>query len=366
MKIYFMKQEALDLLKDNLEFVYTKYYTEQDNRWLWTVCEGDPFIEYKEIPDFSLAGLDSGGSAGEIELENCKILYKNLMFLTESQACDERLWAGLCHSVFYDYVRKRRNYHKMQPKSAKEAVSGIKSRFFFSGGSRSGMYRNTLSKCWWVGSKTYDASLENPFEKLDIIGSNDISSKISDIFYSNNFSSNPVILDGIVEAFKYFKNQDITLLMREHIRPAMQFLNAVGGSVVLDCLSEKEIADLMINYINGIIQGEEQGIESNHSAIEYENIDEMSEEIVDLLMEKNDEVMKVENEINEFENKTERVTVGNRVFVNVLETSEEKEIRVDFINGGKLFPPLAKKMLGATIGDTVEFGDKTYQIKKIE
>ena len=150
MKLYFMKKEALDILKDNIDLVYNKYFTEKDNKWIWTICGGDPFIEYKEVRYFQLSDLDSDMSIGEVEFNNCKILYKNLLFLNESQASDERLWAGLCHSVFYDYVSKRWDYHSKQPKNQKEAVSNIKSRFFFSGGTRAGLYRNTLAKCWWV------------------------------------------------------------------------------------------------------------------------------------------------------------------------------------------------------------------------
>lgn len=104
MKLYFMKKEALDILKSNLDMVYNMYFTEKDNKWLWKVCGGDPFVEFKEIQDFQLAPIDSDTSKGEVEFANCKIIYQHLSFLTESQACDERLWAGLCHSVYYDYL----------------------------------------------------------------------------------------------------------------------------------------------------------------------------------------------------------------------------------------------------------------------
>lgn len=107
MKLYFMKKEALDILKSNLDMVYNMYFTEKDNKWLWKVCGGDPFVEFKEIQDFQLAPIDSDLTKGEVEFANCKIIYQHLSFLTESQACDERLWAGLCHSVYYEYLRKR-------------------------------------------------------------------------------------------------------------------------------------------------------------------------------------------------------------------------------------------------------------------
>lgn len=344
MKLYFMKKEALDILKDNLDFVYNKYYTDNDNKWLWNACGGNPFIEYKDVPEFSLSSLNSGLSTGEIELENCKILYMNLKFLNESQASDERLWAGLCHSVFYEYVRKRWNYDKLQPKTQKDAVSNIKSRFFFSGGTRSGLYRNTLSKCWWVGRNTYDMSNLNHFEKLDIIGSNDISTKINDIFYSNNFSSNSTILDGIVEGIKYFNEEGIQLTVKEHIRPSLQLLNAIGGGVVLDCLNKEDISNIFIDNIYAIIQGDEQGVESDDT--DYTNTEEVDTE---------------ENGYNEL-----YVALGHKVHVRIEETGVEKVIQVDYIQETTQFPTLVKNLLGKKVGDSVFYKDSTYLINKIE
>ncbi len=343
MKLYFMKKEALDTLKDNLDLVYNKYYTDSDNKWLWNVCGGNPFIEYKDVPEFRLSNLNVGKSIGEIELENCKLLYMNLKFLNESQASDERLWAGLCHSVFYEYVRKRWDYHKLQPNTQKDAVSNIKSRFFFSGGIRSGLYRNTLSKCWWVGRNTYDMSNKNHFEKLDIIGSNDISTKISDIFYSNNFSSNPIILDGIVEGIKYFNDEGIQLTVKEHIRPSLQLLNAIGGGVVLDCLSKEDISNIFIENIYSIIQGDEQEVESDDA--DYTDAEEIGIE---------------EDGLNEL-----YVALGHKVYVRVEETGAEKVIRVDYIQGTTKFPDLAKILLGKKVGDAVFYKNSTYIINKI-
>lgn len=342
MKLYFMKKEALDILKDNLDLVYNKYFTEKDNKWLWTVCGGDPFIEYKDVPDFELANLDSEMSIGEVEFDNCKILYKQLSFLNESQASDERLWAGLCHSVFYNYVRNRWDYHQKQPKNQKEAVSNIKSRFFFSGGTRAGLYRNTLAKCWWVGRNTFNGSVANNFEKLDIIGSNDISSKISDIFYSNTFSSNPTILGGIVEGIKYFKDEGTQITLREHIRPSLQLLNAVGGGIILDCLSEEEIAEIFIDNIYAIIQGDEQGM--------VVDIDDEVDEVSDNAEQNIDEVY---------------VALGNKIKVYLPQTKETKTINADYLSGTSTVPPLVKILLGKGIGFETAFQGKTYQIKEI-
>lgn len=345
MKLYFMKKKALDILKDNLDLVYNKYFTEKDNKWLWTVCGGDPFLEYKEVADFQLSALDSDLSIGEVEFNNCKILYKNLSFLNESQASDERLWAGLCNSVFYNYVRERWDYHKKLPKNQKEAVSNIKSRFFFSGGTRAGLYRNTLAKCWWVGRNTFDEINTNHFEKLDIIGSNDISSKISDIFYSNNFSSNPMILSGIVDGIKYFKDEGVQITLREHIRPSLQLLNAIGGGLVLDCLSKDDIAEIIIENIYAIIQGDEQGIVA-------ENIDDETDDSVIESNEHTDEDLMY-------------IALGNKVTVFIPQTNETKIINADYLPGTNQFPPLVKLLFGKSIGDEIGFQGRTYQVKEI-
>lgn len=340
-----MKKEALENLKSNLDLVYTKYYVENDNKWLWQVCGGDPFVEYKEVPGFKLASLESDLTVGEIEFENCKIIYKNLVFLNESQASDERFWAGLCHSVFYEYVRKRWGYHNTRPKKAKDAISNIKSRFFFSGGIRSGLYRNTLAKCWWVGRNTYDASVTNHFEKLDIIGSRDISSKISDIFYSNNFSFNPMILDGIINGIQYFNKEGIQLTAKEHIRPTLQLLNAIGGGVILDCLSENEISDIFVDNVYAIIQGDEQSIESDNSDYE-EDVVVSAQEESDIVEEK-------------------YVALGCKISVKIIETNELKTIAADYLQRTTQIPPLVKELLGKTIGDSVLFQGKTYLIEAI-
>ncbi len=349
MKLYFMKKEALEILKSNLDLIYNKYFTESDNKWLWTVCGGNPFVEYKTVPDFSLADLDSEMKIGEVEFNNCKILFKNLSFLNESQASDERLWAGLCHSVFYDYLRKRWSYDTKKPKNQEEAVSNIKSRFFFSGGIRAGLYRNSLAKCWWVGRNTYDAANTNFFEKLDIIGHSDISTKISDIFYSNNFSSNPIILGGIVKGIKYFNDEGIKLTLKEHIRPSLQLLNAIGGSVILDCLSEEEIAEIIIDNIDAINQGDERGFESTDA----EYLDE-TDETVDAV---NDDTVAVENDVY--------VALGQKIHVLLLEENKKLVLNADYHNQTNQVPPLVRLLLGKRVGDEVVYNDKTYKIESV-
>ena len=267
MKIRFMKAKALEFFESNMETLYTNYFTKDDNSWMTEAFGSDPFEDFREIQDFELADPQAY-LAGEIDLENCKIIYTNLRFLSESQAADERLWAGLCNDVFYDYMRRRWSNYEL--KKADTDCSGILSRFFFSGGVRAGLYANTLSKCWWVGKATYDETNDDHFERLDIIGAADFSTKVRDIFYSNNFSANPTILNGIINSLKYFNDIPFKLITKNHIRPALQYLNAVGGNVLLDALSTEEIEALFKNKIIELINGKDKDID-------YDSEDDVSD-----------------------------------------------------------------------------------------
>ena len=253
MELCFMKSNSLDTLKNGLPQIFDKYLTESDNSWLVDVCGENPFVKFRDVPDFELEPIDDGLSAGELDFRNCKILYGHLEFLTPRQAADERFWAGLCHGVFYDYMRRRYKYdtNATRPNAAKE----IKTRFFFEQFSTTGILRNSLAKCWWTGRAFYDGNNHtNRFAKLDILGANDISSKISYIL-RYRFASNPKILNGVVKFFKYFRDQNIKLgALKETLRPAIYELNKVGGATVLDCLSDDEVAAIMIAHVEKILQ----------------------------------------------------------------------------------------------------------------
>lgn len=310
MKLYFMKQDAVDFMKHNMERLYTHYYQNKTNDWMEREYGSNPFSEFMEVPDFELAEIDAM-SVGEVDFENCKILYNNLRSLSESQCSDERLWAGLCNGTFYDYMRRRYQYPTKQLKKKETDASAVISRFFFSGGTRSGFFRNGLAKCWWVGRATFDKNNDNHFERLDIIGSNDLTTKISDIFYSNTFASNPTILAGICDALKYFSDHGQPLDEKIHVRAAMQYLNAVGGVTLLDVLTEEEICKIMTSRIISILKGQSGDIEVEEAGEE----DQLLEEVIE------DDGGAISEEYYEPEDKQE---------YDDLEPEDEDELELDF------------------------------------
>lgn len=346
MKLYIMKREALETLKANLPEVYGKYYTENSNKWIYDICGDNPFVEFKDVTEFRLASLNSDLTPGEIDLNNCKILYEKLMFLSESQASDERLWAGLTHTTFYEYMRQRWGYgHGKRPKSTEKEVGAIQTRFFYKNSGRNGFYRNTLSKCWWVGHNTYNPNnASNHFESLDIIGSNDLNSKINEFFYNFTFSSNPEVMAAIIEALRIFKEEGKTLSVRNHIRPAMSYLNAVGGSVVIDCLSKEEITNIFSDAIDAIIQGDSPSL----------NLDASIEEDIDYS--KDDEPVSGE------ELDVPEVILGCKVVIRN-GNNETKTYKYDLIDGA--LPKALEAFSGHKAGDVIVMFGSEWKIEDV-
>ena len=370
MKLYFMKQSALEFLKANMGTLYKNYYQFDSYEWIDELFDYDPFELFENVPDFELANLNL--QPGEIDLRNCKILYSKMRDISDSQAADERLWAGLCNKTFYPYVRMRWQYARRHLKKSSDDAAAILSRYFYRNSGRSGMFRNTLSRCWWTGRLTYSEKYTNHWELLDAIGSEDIVSKISDIFYSNTYSSNPAIVEGFCQGLKFFKDRGISILNREHIRPTAQYLNAIGGGVLLDMFTADEIKNMVIKRIGMAMKGAEFGLSEEGGEIAEDRLDE---------------------EVNIDGTDAEEVNVDYRDYSDALEQSTEIDIdnvlgavtSVEY--GSKLYirkmpgdtffvskMPIAgeplnllqKMILGKSKGDSVELAGMTYEIVDIK
>ena len=338
MKLQIMKQTAVDILKNNLPQVYTNYSLHEDNKWIYEMYGEDPFIDFKDVTEFKLnIELKPNGelSAGKTDFKNIKIIYNNLKFLSESQAADERLWAGLCNSIFYDYMKQRWEYNKQLPKSADE----IKGRYFFE--NKSGIFSNTLAMYWWTGHTLYDMTKANPFEKLDIIGASDIRTKIMLIF-NYPFVRNPNITNGIVKCFKYFNDKDIKLNdIRHQVSPAMQKLNAIGGSIILDCLSEDEIADIIIKEI---------------------------ENTLDNLKKQKSSRTRNESEVDEDEIINENIIVGlgSTVKVKSINGNKEKIYKIIINERTRKLTAVGEELMNKKIGEIINLSDGQYKIVEIK
>lgn len=246
MKLKFLKQEYLDTLKENIS-VNIKLYSSEDNNWIYEFFNGeDPFSEFKdEVNDFEMDMSEE--IPIKTDFNNIKVVYENLKFLTESQASDERLWAGLCHDKFYDYMKYRWGSQILaKTQRDKDAIDKIKQSYFFGFGKRRSVAWNGLAKLWWIGKFTYDKTLSNPYEITEYVV-RDLGTTTLYLF-SSNFTANDNVRLGMFKAILEYEKKGHKIT-RKSLNKLMKEINVLGGSYLLDFYSEDEIKEKCLEIL---------------------------------------------------------------------------------------------------------------------
>lgn len=111
MKLQFVSYDNIDIIKSNLKS-WVDNFKQDSSDWLQDELGNALFSDTKfaEIPDFSLDM--SADKPFLTEAENVKRIYGNLRFLSDSQASDERLWAGLCLGPFWELCEIQMDINK--------------------------------------------------------------------------------------------------------------------------------------------------------------------------------------------------------------------------------------------------------------
>lgn len=230
MKLQLISQDSIDIIKSNLEIWKTRFDAD-DATWLEKKLEGMLFLptSYEDIPDFKL--VMDGENPFATETKNVEIMYSNLQFLTDSQASDERLWAGLGLSYFWKYIKYRWGI------DGRSSVDTLRNHFFFGMGPRVSLTRQGVARLWWIGRLTYDGQRSDPFELTKLVCEQ--ASFIPDIL-ERNTSNNPRIVHAFLDALLALRVEGITITA-ELVRELSKYLNVLGGTYLLDCLSPEKI-----------------------------------------------------------------------------------------------------------------------------
>jgi hypothetical protein len=226
-----MEEDSLIQLKNNLN-TQANNFKSLDSSWVSSYFHKIPFIETKwEIEDFSLD--TSNDKPFLTEFENVQRVYNRLNFLSEAEASDEKLWAGLCLNHFYSYVQYRWDI------ITKCSSDNIKQHFFFGFGARRSLTRNALSRLWWIGKLTYDNGRLDPFELTRFVCEN--ADYIMHIL-ERNTSNSPQITRAFIAAL-IDARADGALINTDTVGELSRYLNLLGGTYILDCLSEDAISE---------------------------------------------------------------------------------------------------------------------------
>lgn len=249
MKVHFLTENALEALRVNLK-ENLRHYADKNNDWIYSYFgDESSFIEYKqEFPEFKLT-VDAEEDMGKNDVKNTITLYSAMKNLTDTQATDERLWSGMCHCDFWDFLQMRwqvKDYHDLSD-------SKIRTRFFFAQNKKRSLITNSLSKLWWCGRLTYDEKRKDPFELTKYL-IYDYATKML-IIFSNNYISNHDITIGLFSALKYLEEIGYQIKEkkpRDVYYEATKYLNVLGGTYVLDYFTSEELEEKIVKYMKTI------------------------------------------------------------------------------------------------------------------
>lgn len=237
--IPFMKSDGLNTIKDNLKISSEKYVnyfnlpTEQWNQWIKTTLGSELVNSRFPMPDITLEM--SSEDPVSTDFDNVKLVYGKFGALSDSDASDERIWAGLCMGSFRDYVLYR---------WGADSADSIRQHFFFGFGARRSLTRNALARLWWIGRLTYDKKRNNPFELTELICEN------QDYIVSvleRNTSNNPMIVGAFLDTVLKAKEKFPKTWDRDKFRELAKYLNLLGGVYILDCMDKETLKKKLLD-----------------------------------------------------------------------------------------------------------------------
>jgi len=242
MEISFLAQDGLFQLKSNPS-TYLKHYRNDSNEWITKELGYNPFIIYKtEVTEFQL-------NPEADEVDNAQILYTAMKNISDSDATDERLWAGLTHGILWQFMRDNLEYTIDTNQRVRMDDNLILNRYFFNterNAKKRSMFINNLSKLWWAGRLTFDSEdRQSPFKSIELFRSA-FSHKLVNTF-SSSFMANENARFALFDAGLFIKEEGIEI-KGDTLVPLTKYLNMLGGSMILDMFSREELRDMLINY----------------------------------------------------------------------------------------------------------------------
>lgn len=182
---------------------------------------------------------------------NAEIVYEAMQGLSDSQASEEKLWAAYTFHEQLDYMKYRW--------PAKD-VNAMKNHYLFSYGARKSLFRNGISRLWWLGRITKDVSRKNPYELTKYVCEH--TDAIQSIC-EQPVCQQPRILRGVIKAlydldrtYELEEADKIPLEERKgvHIHKIIiqdlgKYLNLLSGTYLLDMYDEQKMYDIVCKHI---------------------------------------------------------------------------------------------------------------------
>ena len=229
MRIKYVTEDGIAFLKNNAETAYKELIKEGSKNLSDILCD---YGSLKDTPyEIEQIVLDMSQPKGKETLtdaENAKRIYNHMKLLSDSQASDERIWVAYTLQEQLEYMK-----YRWGCESSKDMLN----RYFFSYSSNRSLFRNGISRLWWIGRVTYDENRSDPFELTNFLCSDQ---DFIETICGRSVFNNPVVQKAVISAiYEHVKNgEDVK---REVVREIAKYVNLLAGTYLIDMLTYDEI-----------------------------------------------------------------------------------------------------------------------------
>jgi hypothetical protein len=237
-KARYLRHAALEELRENVPDNLESY---RSGSFGYLTTDSSKFFEGTfEMDDEKIAALrfPSPTLTTQYEDENCITCYEALADLSPYEARDERFWAYLTHTHLLDYARHR----WLIPADDEAAIKYIRNHFF--GRDKRQIEReNAGSRLWWmaymcrrVEGLSFQEALQVFLYRADVR---------ANLVERPTVSQSTVVFNAMIKKLHQSYGGKKMLFDRRYNRPLMVRINSVGGVKLLDCLTQKQMSDLI-------------------------------------------------------------------------------------------------------------------------
>lgn len=235
--VKFVSDEALEYLKANIRHVEKQLIANPTNSdWLKKSIDGPVFVTKKyQIEDFALE-VPTAKKDIELDFRNSVLLYERLCNLPQYVLADERFWLWIMLEKGYETALKY-----MPIESGKSVFAD---HWLFTQGKRRGLFFGVLSRCYYRVALTVDNTLKDKYELTHFVIEN--PERFRNLSW-RAFSSEKHIVLGTLKAEKLIMEQPGIVEDTSCYTEIAKAISRAGSVKLLDCMSEEEITQLVIN-----------------------------------------------------------------------------------------------------------------------
>ena len=240
MRIKYLTQDSLALCRANMADIVEECVVNKRCTVPELLKDG---LIIQEMPlEMEKITLDMNADAGYLtDAKNAQIVYEAMKGLSDSQASDERLWAAYALVENIDYVIWR---------WAPKTVDQFKQHAVYGFGPHRSLFRNAMSRLWWLGRVTRDDRRANPYELTEFTCQH---TDIIQFICEQPVFQKPCLMKGVISAMYDLDRSEIKI-EKSIIQDLGKYMNLLSGTYLLDQFDQSKIYEMAQKHIRKFVE----------------------------------------------------------------------------------------------------------------